>query len=157
MNEDFREDLIASQAIVEKILILMGIEGNVLSKKEGANILVAIKTKDPQDPGILIGREGRNLNALQQITRAIFFKKTNLKKRIVLDVNGYHKRKEEAIGKIAKEAADKAAKTKEEVAMPSMPSSQRYFIHSFLQDDHRVTTMSQGEEPNRCVVVIPNE
>lgn len=154
MNEDFSQDLIASQAIVEKILVLMGISANALSKKEGANIVVTIKS---QDGGILIGKDGKNLNALQEITRAIFFKKTNLKKKVILDVNGYRKRREEGIAKIAKEAADKAAKTKEEVALTPMPPSERYFVHSFLQDDHRVTTMSQGEGNNRCVVVIPNE
>lgn len=154
MNGDFNQDLITSCGIVEKMLSLMGIEANALAKKEGTNILIEIKT---HDAGRLIGKEGRHLNALQEITRAIFFKKTNLKKRVVLDVNGYRRRKEEAITKRAQEAAEKAAKTKEEVVMPPMPPYERYLIHSSLKDNHRVTTMSQGEGNNRCVVVIPNE
>lgn len=154
MNEDLNQALIASQAIVEKILVLMGISAHTLSKKEVGNIVVAIKTADA---GILIGKDGRNLNALQEITRAIFFKKTNLKKKVIVDVNEYRKRREEVITKIAKEAADQAAKIKKEVALSPMPSFERYFVHSFLQNDHRVTTMSQGEGNNRCVVVIPNE
>lgn len=154
MDSDFNQDLIASQAIVERILVLMGISANALSKREGANIVVAIKT---QEPGILIGKNGKNLNAFQEITRAIFLKKTALKRKIILDVNGYRKRREEGIIKIAQEAADKAAKTKEEVAMPPMPPYERYLVHSFLQNNHRVTTMSQGEGDKRCVVVIPNE
>lgn len=154
MDQDLNQELIVSQAIVEKILILMGIEANVLAKKEGVNIVVLIKTKDA---GILIGKDGRNLNALQEITRAIFFKKTSIKKRVVLDVNEYRKRKDEAITKMAQEAAEKAAKTKEEVVLPPMPPFSRYLVHSFLQDNHRVTTMSQGEGNNRRVVVIPNE
>lgn len=154
MNEDVNQELRYLKEIVEKILVLMGIEANALAKKEGTNIVIAIKTNDG---GILIGKDGRNLNALQEITRAIFFKKTNLKKRIVLDVNSYRKRKEEALTKVATEAAERAAKTKEEVVMPPMPPFERYVIHSFLKDNHRVTTMSQGEGDSRCVVVIPNE
>ncbi|MEW6680264.1 MAG: R3H domain-containing nucleic acid-binding protein [bacterium] len=153
MNEDFEGNLIATQAIVEKILSLMGISANVLAKREGGNITVKITSPDG---GILIGKDGKNLNALQEITRAIFFKKTNLKKRLVLDVNDYRRRRKENIIKWAEEAADKAFATKEEVAIPPMPSYERQIIHSFLQNDHRVTTMSQGEGDNRCVVVIPN-
>jgi len=154
MKEDFDRGIIAAQAIVEKILVLMGISANVFAKKEQANIVVEIRSSDA---GILIGKDGKNLNAFQEITRNIFFKKTNLKKRVVLDVNGYRKRKREGITQLAKEAADKAASTKEEVVMPPMPPYERYIIHSFLQSDHRVTTMSQGEGDNRAVVVIPNE
>ncbi|MEW6680787.1 MAG: R3H domain-containing nucleic acid-binding protein [bacterium] len=153
MNEDFEGNLIATQAIVEKILSLMGISANVIAQKEGANIVIVIKSNDA---GLLIGKDGKCLNALQEITQTIFFKKTGLKKRLVLDINDYRKRRKESIIKFASEAANKAFTTKEEVVIPPMPSYERYIVHSFLQSDHRVTTMSQGEGDNRCVVVIPN-
>ncbi len=153
MNEDVNQGLIVAQAVVEKILVLMGISANVFAKKEGVNIVVLIRS---EEGGILIGRDGKSLNALQEITKSIFFKKTNLKKRLVLDVNGYRKRRENSIIKFAQEAADKVATTKEEVIIPPMPPYERHLIHSYLQNDHRVTTMSQGEGDNRSVVVIPN-
>ncbi|MEW6007134.1 MAG: R3H domain-containing nucleic acid-binding protein [bacterium] len=151
--EELNENIIAAQAITEKILSLMGISANVVAQKEGANIVTVIKSNDA---GLLIGKDGKCLNALQEIARAIFFKKTGLKKRLVLDINDYRKRRKESIIKSASEAANKAFTTKEEVVIPPMPSYERYIVHSFLQSDHRVTTMSQGEGDNRCVVVIPN-
>ena len=70
-------------------------------------------------------------------------------KRIVLDIENYRDKREEALKALAKRTADKVAKTKRYFKFEPMPASERRILHLALQDDDRVTTMSKGTEPHR--------
>ncbi|HAW49801.1 TPA: hypothetical protein DCX16_02475 [bacterium] len=152
MEQD--ETLVVAKAIAEKILVLMGTEPQIIAKKDGQGISIEININNG---GTIIGKDGKNLDALQEIVQAIFFKKTSMRKRVMLDINGYRKRSIDRLMNLAIDIADKVAATKEEVALKPMSAHERYLVHSFLQGDHRVTTISQGEGEARQVVVIPNE
>jgi spoIIIJ-associated protein len=153
METEIEELMVIAQAVCEKIIGLMGIEGYVRVKRDDNDILVDISG---EDLGMLIGRNGKTLDCLQFIINLICARKSSKRKRIVIDIAGYRKRQMDRLTDMAKRAADEASATKSEVALEPMPTYQRYTIHSLLQTDKRVTTLSQGEGEERQIVVIPN-
>lgn len=107
-----------------------------------------------EDLGILIGKHGQTLDALQYLTNlAVNRDMTEAKVRILLDVENYRKRREETLCRLAKRLADKVHRTGEKIVLEPMSRHERKVIHTALQDDRRVITYSDGEEPYRKVVV----
>ncbi len=103
--------------------------------------------------GVLIGRRGETLNALQYLTNLVVNRHNEDYIRIVLDVEDYRKAREETLFSLAKKMADKAIRTGRRVSLEPMNPHERRVIHIALQDDNRVETYSQGEEPYRRVVI----
>lgn len=107
-----------------------------------------------EDLGILIGKHGQTLDALQYLTNlAVNRDMTEEKVKIILDVENYRKRREEALCRLASRLAEKVRRTGEKVVLEPMSRHERKVIHTALQDDRRVITYSDGEEPYRKVVV----
>ncbi len=105
------------------------------------------------DMGILIGRRGETLSALQYLTSLAVNRHTEEYYRIVLDTENYKKRREETLKRLAKKLAGNAVRYRRNVTMEAMSPYERRIIHSELQNDPMVTTYSTGEEPNRKVVI----
>lgn len=105
------------------------------------------------DMGILIGRRGETLSALQYLTSLAVNRHTDDYYRIVLDTENYKKRREETLKRLAKKLAGNAVRYRRNVTMEAMSPYERRIIHSELQNDPMVTTYSTGEEPNRKVVI----
>lgn len=103
--------------------------------------------------GILIGRRGDTLEALQYLTNLAVSKQLAEKVRIIVDVEGYRQRREETLVRLAKRLSDKVKRTGSKVVLEPMNPHERRIIHTALQDDHRISTFSEGEEPNRRVVI----
>lgn len=103
--------------------------------------------------GLLIGRKGETLNAVQYLSGLIINRQREEKIRIVLDVEDYRKKKEEALEALALKLSDKVKKTKKNIVLRPMSSQERRIIHTILQTDPQVTTYSMGDEPNRKVVI----
>ena len=106
--------------------------------------------------GILIGKHGQTLDALQYLTnlaanRGLLEEKT----RIILDVENYRSRREETLRRLAVRLADKVRRTNEKVMLEPMNRHERKIIHMALQDNSRVMTYSAGDEPYRKVVIEP--
>ena len=106
--------------------------------------------------GILIGKHGQTLDALQYLTnlaanRGLLEEKI----RIILDVENYRSRREETLRRLAVRLADKVRRTGEKVMLEPMNRHERKIIHMALQDNRRVTTFSAGDEPRRYVVIAP--
>jgi spoIIIJ-associated protein len=101
----------------------------------------------------LIGRKGETLNAVQYLSGLIINRQREEKIRIVLDVEDYRKKKEEALEALALKLSDKVKKTKKNIVLRPMSSQERRIIHTILQTDPQVTTYSMGDEPNRKVVI----
>ena len=106
---------------------------------------------------LLIGKDGKNLKALQHIVIQAIKKETNNNFKVVLDVNNYQTKKEKHLEFLAKKVAREVATTKVEVKLDSMNSYERRIIHNALTNNKKVYTESTGEEPNRCVVIKPRE
>lgn len=107
-----------------------------------------------EDMGILIGRRGETLSALQYLTSLAVNRHTEEYYRIVLDTENYKKRREETLKKLAKKLAGNAVRYRRNVTLEAMSPYERRVIHSVLQNDPMVSTYSTGEEPNRKVVIV---
>jgi len=108
-----------------------------------------------EELGMLIGRRGDTLEAIQFLTNLAVSKMMNERKRVIVDIEGYRKRREETLARLANKLADKARKTGSRVVLEPMSPQERRMIHVALQDDSTVVTYSEGQEPNRRVVISP--
>ena len=107
------------------------------------------------DLAVLIGRHGRTLDALQFIVTSSVNRKLGFRYPIVVDIEGYKYRRRQKIEGIAASAASRASRQNQPVKLKPMTPYERRIVHIALRDDSRVITVSEGEDPNRCVVVRP--
>lgn len=105
------------------------------------------------DTGDLIGKRGQTLDALQYLTSILANKDSKEYYRVKLDTKNYRERRKKTLENLAKNIAAKVKKTKKKIVLEPMNPYERGIIHSYLQSDKYVTTKSEGEEPNRKVVV----
>ena len=106
---------------------------------------------------LLIGKGGKNLEALQIVLRQIVNTETGINYKFFLDVSDYKEKNEHHLEILARRLAREVATTKIEVKMDSMNSYERRIVHNVLTNNKKVYTESVGEEPNRCVVIKPRE
>jgi len=104
--------------------------------------------------GVLIGRRGETLNALQYLVNLFVNKTSNQHVRVVLDVENYRASREETLIALARKMAEKAIRTGRRVELEPMNPHERRIVHISLQGDNRVETISRGEEPYRRVIII---
>ena len=128
----------------------MGVEANLEVRRRENNVSVTIFS---DNNSILIGKNGKNVAALQLLIRQMVNSKLKDSIGIVLDVGNYKEKRVKSIEYLAKKLAREAYKTKTEVTMDSMNSYERRIVHAILADDKYVYTESIGEEPNRKVVI----
>lgn len=108
-----------------------------------------------KDLGVLIGRKGETLDALQYLLNLAVSRKTNERTRFILNVEDYRQRREESLIRLARQLSEKAKRTGRAVTLEPMSPYERRIIHTALQADSRVYTFSEGEEPYRKVVISP--
>lgn len=132
----------------------MNLEVEIVTEidEEGA---LAIELKG-KHMGILIGKRGQTLDALQYLTNRVANKNQEGFVRVKLDTENYRKRRKETLENLAKNIASKVKRTRKPVSLEPMNPYERRIIHSALQADRYVSTHSEGEEPYRRVVVTPN-
>lgn len=106
---------------------------------------------------ILIGKNGRTMSSLQVLIRQAVQTKCGQRINIILDASDYKEKQQKNIERLAIRLAKDVRKTGVEVKMDSMNSFERRLVHNKLTDFNGVTTISEGEEPNRCVVIKPVE
>ncbi len=108
--------------------------------------------------GVLIGKHGQTLDALQYLTNLVANRNDSEDKlRFVLDVENYRARRAETLQKLAKSVANRAVRMRQEVRLEPMNRHERRIIHTALQNDDRVETRSAGDEPYRYIIVVPNK
>lgn len=103
--------------------------------------------------GILIGRRGDTLDALQYLTNLAVAKQLSERVRIVVDVEGYRLRREETLIRLAKRLSEKVKRTGTRIVLEPMNPHERRIIHTSLQEEARISTYSEGDDPNRRVVI----
>ncbi|HHW43985.1 KH domain-containing protein [Desulfofundulus thermobenzoicus] len=123
-------------------------------EEKGNNLRVDIEGKDV---GILIGRRGETLDALQYLVNLYVNKNQLSRCRVILDVEGYRRRREETLQKLAQKLADKAKQRGRNVVLEPMTSHERRIIHTALQGRDDIYTFSEGEEPYRKIVISPRK
>lgn len=143
----------AGSETIKQVLELLGIEGEVEEYEGDEGELILDIVGD--DLGLLIGRHGRTLDALQVLVSAITNRRLDKRYPLVVDVSGYRHRRRIKLEDIARRAAERASRQHRAVQLRPMTSFERRVIHMILRDDRRVSTESEGEEPRRMVVVRP--
>ncbi|WP_288184963.1 RNA-binding cell elongation regulator Jag/EloR [uncultured Sporomusa sp.] len=106
-----------------------------------------------EDLGVLIGKHGQTLDALQYLTNLAANREADERTRIILDVEDYRKRRAETLSRLATRLADKVKRRGERVVLEPMSPQERKIIHMALQNDNRIVTYSEGDEPYRKVVI----
>ena len=135
---------------INTILSLMNINANLEVRKREKNIEIKIFS---DHNSILIGRDGRTLESLQNIIRQIVDNQIENEFRIMLDVENYKEKKITNLERTAKRIAREVKNTKVEAKLEPMNSYERRVVHNALSKNKYVYTESVGEEPNRCVVI----
>ncbi len=145
----------AAQEILEKLLVGMGLPARVIRRPPRDPDDPVILDVKGQDLGILIGRRGETLRALQYLTRIMTTRQLGRYSQIVVDVDGYKARRERSLSQLARRMADRAIRDGRSVPLEPMPPHERRIVHVSLRDDDRVTTRSSGEGGDRKVVIYP--
>ena len=139
---------------LNEILKLMSIESNLEVRRRDNKIDIKIFSNNNS---ILIGKNGRNMKALQTIIRQIVKNYVPIKLMITIDVENYNDKRVRNLEYLAKNIAKEVANTKVETKLDNMNSFERRVIHNILSDNKYVYTVSEGEEPNRHVIIKPRE
>jgi spoIIIJ-associated protein len=109
------------------------------------------------DMGVVIGKHGGTINALQYLVGLILQKRTGERIRLVIDAEGYRTRREQALRDMARAYAQRVKETGQEAVLDALQAYERRIIHNSLSDDPDVFTYSEGEEPDRRVVISPRD
>lgn len=129
---------------------VLGIDGDIDITVE--NNVLNIKLS-AENIGIIIGRRGETLDALQYLLGLAVNRQSDKFMRVTLDVSNYREKREETLIRLAKKLADKVERTKKNITLEPMNPYERRIIHATLQDYGQVETYSIGDEPNRKVVI----
>ncbi len=151
-KEERVEKKLTGEEFLQGVLKALELEGNIEKSEDERFVRYNLTGENLND---LIGRHGESMLALSHLMSLTC--KTEDRKRIVLDVENYRKKREESLTELAKRIASKVAKSGRYYKLEPMDASERKIIHTALQDDDRVTTLSKGEEPHRYLIVFPRE
>lgn len=141
-----------AKRILEGILLRMNLDCLITVEETADTILLNIKG---DGSGLLIGKRGQNLDAIQYIVNKAVSKYTNNRKMIVVDTESYRGKREESLIALAEKLAEKVRKSKKALTVGHMNAHDRRVIHLALQNDESLTTKSRGEGEFRKIVIIP--
>ncbi|MFE5580392.1 protein jag [Kitasatospora sp. NPDC056531] len=140
---------------LEGLLDIADLDGDIDMDVEGDRALVSI-VSDGNDRALqrLVGQDGEVLEALQELTRLAVHRETGERSRLMLDIAGFRARKREELAALGAEAAERAKSTGEQVKLKPMTPFERKVVHDAVAAAG-LRSESEGEEPQRCVVVLP--
>lgn len=139
--------------LVEGVLDELDLDGDVELVEEEDRITARVEGDD--DYGLLIGKRGQTIDAVQLLAYQAAFRGLKERKRVVVDAAGYRDRRRETLVARADRAAEQALSGNRSVELDPMSAQERRVVHEHLKDRSGVETFSEGDEPHRCVVVAP--
>ena len=140
------------RAILERVVEALDVDAQVEVEEDAEQIVGRV---EGEDVGLLIGRRGQTIDAVQLLCYRAAFRGRHDRKRVVVDAARYRERRREAVERQADRAAERALKTGKEIELEPMTPNERRVVHQHLKDRAGVETFSEGEEPERCVIVAP--
>jgi spoIIIJ-associated protein len=153
LREEPEEDLVPqARALLQQLLVNMQEPGTVTATQEEDRITLLIET---DDAGLLIGKQGQTLDALQYLVTKMLAKKSRRKVRVAIDVEAYRARHNEALALLAKKYGDKVKRSGKPVTLNPMNPYDRRIVHMALQGDRDLKTVSRGEGLYKKVVISP--
>lgn len=141
--------------LVELVVDALDLDAEVAIDETDEEITATV---EGEDLGLFIGRHGSTIEAVQHLAQRVVFKdaeRDGPRRRIVVDAAGYRARRQEALEGQASDAADEAVRYGRPVALDAMTATERRIVHEFLRDRDDVETYSEGDEPDRHLVVAP--
>ena len=142
----------AVEELLELVVDALDLDAEIVVRADGD---VVTGTLVGEDLGLFIGRHGQTIDAVQHLAQRIVFHGRPSDLRIVIDAAGYRDRRAGALRRQADEAAEEAVRTGRPVALDPMVASERKLVHEHLRDRGDVETYSEGDEPERHLVVAP--
>lgn len=139
--------------LVEGVLDELDLGGEVEIVEDDERITALVD--GDEDYGLLIGKRGQTIDALQLLAYQAAFRGMRDRKRVVVDAAGYRERRREMLTARADRAAEQALNDNHTVELDPMSAQERRVIHEHLKERSGVETYSEGDEPHRCVVVAP--
>jgi spoIIIJ-associated protein len=139
-----------AQEFVDGLLSVMGLEAEVKSSVEGDSAFIDVAG---DSLGVLIGRRGQTLDALQELARTAVQRRLRSRVRLLVDVEGYRARRRTSLAEYAKQIAERAKQRGTEIELEPMNSFERKIVHDAVAEVDGATSFSEGEEPTRKVVV----
>lgn len=150
-----KEDISSTpEAVLHEILSHMGLDAEIESQIINGSVHLTVSS---DNPGILIGKHGQTLNAVEYLLNCILNRSSLVKKKVFVDAEGYRERREQMLTDLASRAAEKVKQTHQEIVLDPMPPRDRRIIHVTLQSDEHIRTYSRGEGMMRRVAVTTRE
>lgn len=140
------------RAILERVVEALDLDADVDVHEDSREIT---GTVDGEDVGRLIGRRGQTIDAVQLICYRAAQRGATDRKRVSVDAAGYRQRRREQVEHQADRAAERSLETGREIELEPMTPTERKVVHDHLKDRPGIETFSEGEEPDRCVIVAP--
>lgn len=143
------------RALVEAVVDALGLDAEVVLDERDDELVATVQG---EDLGLFIGRHGQTIEAVQHLAQRVVMKgqdRSAPRQRIVVDAAGYRARRREALEGQAADAADEAVRLDRAVALDAMTATERRIVHEYLRDRDDVETHSEGDEPDRHLVVTP--
>jgi spoIIIJ-associated protein len=140
------------RALLERIVEVLELDADVSVSETDEEITGTI---DGEDVGLLIGRHGQTIDAVQLLCYQAAFRGRPERKRVTVDAAGYRDRRGEALRRRADQAAEDAARRRSPVELEPMSATERRVVHEHLRERPEIETYSEGDEPHRYVVVAP--
>ncbi len=139
---------------VAAVLSGIGIHGKISSYREGDTLHIDVTGRDC---GAAIGYHGETLEAIQYLTSLAANRNSDTHLRVVVDIAGYRKKREDTLVSLAERTAEKVADSGQAINLEPMNPAERRIIHSALQSFPKITTFSEGEDPKRYIVIAPED
>lgn len=140
------------RVLVERVVEALGLAGKVSLEETEDEIRLRV---DGDDLGLLIGKHGTTIDALQHLAARAAFRGRRDRKAVVLDAAGYREKREASLQRAADQAVSDALSYGRPVELDPMSASERRVVHTYLRDRTDVQTHSEGDEPDRRLVVSP--
>lgn len=140
------------RALLEEVVSACDLDGKVEVAEDDEFLRGSVVG---EDLGLLIGRHGQTIDALQHLAARIAYQGDDERKRVVVDAAGYRARRAETLERQADRAAGDVIENGQAVALDAMAASERRLVHEYLRDRVGVETYSEGDEPDRHLVVAP--
>lgn len=156
-EDDLEEQGEVAADFLEGLLTRMGLDAEVEPTFEHGTMYVDVLGRGPddEDMGLLIGRHGQTLDALQELTRVAVGQRTGMRARIVVDIEDYKRRQRSRLEARAREVAKRVARSRVEEELEPMNPFERKVVHDAVAGVSGVESSSRGEEPERRVVIRP--
>jgi len=144
----------AVEELLEEVVRGLGLDATVEVSDDGETVT---GTVHGEDLGVFIGRHGQTIDAVQHLAQRVARGRAGEGRRIVIDAEGYRERREATLQRQADQGVDDALRCGRPVALDAMTASERRLVHEYLRDHAEVETYSEGDEPDRHLVVAPLE